>query len=1249
MTTEHKDLDYLKGKFEDGDRPTGDDFARLLDSCHNTKQMTDVTITKNLDVQGVTLLEQDVTINSDLTTQGRLQVDSDTQLMSSMRLHGPGVFDQTFTVQGSVSLNNTLNVAGVTNIHNILLVQDGVTLQDTLQVHGAVILSNGLIIAGDVVMDSNLVTHGTIFANTMQVSGATDITGPVTISGTLHTDDTTINTLKVSGAARFDEHVHIKGDLRVDGNAYLSAGTSGVINVGDTDQDNINFNADVSSNITPNNSNTHDLGSDTNKWRTTYTNDIVVDGLVDGRDISTDGQTLDNTHSVVSTTSAQWNQTHAHVSANGDTWDDTSSVVQSNSASWEETADINEIINNISPLSADWTAAKTTVFEHSDDWNNTYTTVKSNSSDWEIDQLVDLKDVDATGIENNSILRYESTTNKWVASTVEDEVVKATAALIVFDHGSDSEIPLNGLTLSITDNNQDAPYRTVTFTADSAELSGVNTKIDSTNYTYGTSGLSASPVNMNNIAAVVVDVINLANAEGDISILAGQNNNRIILQQQYGGPGGNTDITGTAVGNSNQAFLHDDNGGSIHHPKFTGGANLNTFASMDDTPAGYGSDAEKFVKVNSTNNGLEFVEHNTSDWDTVVTTVNTNSASWEETADINAIINSISGVSGDWNSVYTDVSETSADWNSVYTSVSTTSSTWDSVYTDVSETSADWNSVYTSVSTTSANWDTAYSDFESVSAQRDAVITKVENASANWDSVYTDVSETSADWNSVYTSVGTTSANWDNVYNYVQTTSGDGYATLDSTGKLLTDQIPELSITRVHVVQNPGDVVNLSPTEGIQVGDVVIVVTTFDNLIAVDTTPGDFGTYNSGTESYSGYNKLALPADLVQTINGNTGPHVILTTDDIDPGSTNMFTTQGQQDMWSDTSSVVQSNSASWEETADIDAIINSISGVSANWDDTYTNVSNISAARDSVITKVEASSGSWDDTYTFVSGDSGTNNTDYNHINYVAVSGDSMNGSLDIVGGELAVGGNVTIAGDLIHQGDTGTRIAYSEDTITLETNSQEYITIDGTASTPNQVIINNPNIEPVDFTIKSVNLTSEPAFFVDGTDGKIGINTEMLTTQFNVSGDSKFTGDMEITGDSSAVNGTYTGDVNITGDISTTGIITSGGTILHDIFTTSDDVHGDLTVHGSISAQSDIITSGTHKVSGDIICEGDARVSGDITITGSLTADNYTSTTGYSVLDGGIIKPGITQDINIGGHILHIVNGLIVGVTDE
>ncbi len=50
MTFEHTNLDELKGRFEDGDRPIGEDFARLLDSCHNTLQDTSVGITGTLTV-----------------------------------------------------------------------------------------------------------------------------------------------------------------------------------------------------------------------------------------------------------------------------------------------------------------------------------------------------------------------------------------------------------------------------------------------------------------------------------------------------------------------------------------------------------------------------------------------------------------------------------------------------------------------------------------------------------------------------------------------------------------------------------------------------------------------------------------------------------------------------------------------------------------------------------------------------------------------------------------------------------------------------------------------------------------------------------------------------------------------------------------------------------------------------------------------------------------------------------------------
>ena len=66
MTFEHTNLDELKGRFEDGDRPIGEDFARLLDSCHNTLQDTSVGITGSLTVSGATTLKGAVGIDSSL-------------------------------------------------------------------------------------------------------------------------------------------------------------------------------------------------------------------------------------------------------------------------------------------------------------------------------------------------------------------------------------------------------------------------------------------------------------------------------------------------------------------------------------------------------------------------------------------------------------------------------------------------------------------------------------------------------------------------------------------------------------------------------------------------------------------------------------------------------------------------------------------------------------------------------------------------------------------------------------------------------------------------------------------------------------------------------------------------------------------------------------------------------------------------------------------------------------------------------
>jgi hypothetical protein len=83
---------------------------------------------------------------------------------------------------------------------------------------------------------------------------------------------------------------------------------------------------------------------------------------------------------------------------------------------------------------------------------------------------------------------------------------------------------------------------------------------------------------------------------------------------------------------------------------------------------------------------------------------------------------------------------------------------------------------------------------------------------------------------------------------------------------------------------------------------------------------------------------------------------------------------------------------------------------------------------------------------------------------------------------------------------------------------------------------------------------------------------------------------------------------------------------------------------VHGSISAQDELTISKFANVSGDMV------VGGDLTADGDFSGKTISSGGSYSTIDDtGQEVTGVTQNVNIGGHVLHIVNGLIVKVTDE
>ena len=500
-----------------------------------------------------------------------------------------------------------------------------------------------------------------------------------------------------------------------------------------------------------------------------------------------------------------------------------------------------------------------------------------------------------------------------------------------------------------------------------------------------------------------------------------------------------------------------------------------------------------------------------------------------------------------------------------------------------------------------------------------------------------------------------------------------------------------MSITRVHTANNPGDVELLSPTTGIQVGDVVVVMSTHDNIIALIDEPT--GVYDAGAKDYTGYAKLAMPDGLVQTVNGKPGPSVVLNPDDfLDDVTAHKFVSQQNIDNWTDTRTTLGTTSGDWNDTRsslqaasgdwnDTRSTLTSVSGdwndtrsslmaasgdwnesqsavnsTSGDWNESQSVVSNTSGDWNDTRSSLMATSGDWNDTrsslmatsgdwnsvYSFVNADSATNNTTYNDDTYVNVAGDTMTGNLNIDGGELVVGGNITMAGDLIHQNDTGTRISFNDDIISLETNGQEFITIDGTAPTPDAVVINDPASTAIHFKIKSV--TTDDALYVDGDTGRIGIGISdfggLESMQCWVNQGLGVVGGFIVNGGNAEIGGAVVASSNV----ETAGHFISAGENLLDIFSTDTDVHGDMTVHGSISAQDELTISKFANVSGDMV------VGGDLTADGDFTGKTVSSGGSYSTIDDtGQSVTGVTQEVNIGGHVLHIVNGLIVKVTDE
>jgi hypothetical protein len=568
-----------------------------------------------------------------------------------------------------------------------------------------------------------------------------------------------------------------------------------------------------------------------------------------------------------------------------------------------------------------------------------------------VDGSINTRDVAADGAKLDSLDSFvRSNSDSWeesehilaVSSTVETvssvltsniNTLNHTLSVYIDDNVSAVNTNIDSVSSVVDENNNNLTNLIQSNHAD------INLRVDALNVT-----LSDTTSNLNDVTTVVAtnsaswndhtDITNLisnlnqvtttvASNSGDWSVDVNTDTNRLVDMLDVDASNIQHDNVLKYNSSDQTWYAANDLHGEGHHE--------DTFIELHDTPVNYAAgQAGDFVKLNSTNNGLDFVSHDTDGWDQVKATVASNSASWNDHTDITNLTNTVVTNSASWND-HTDVTQLTTDITNVTSTVATNSASWND-HTDITDltstvatNSASWNDhtdvtqlttglsdVTSTVATNSASWND-HTDVTQLTTGLSDVTSTVATNSASWND-HTDityltstVATNSASWNdhtditNLTSTVATNSASWNDhtditdLTNTVATNSAS-WAVLDDQGKLLTQQIPELSITQTYTVQNTEEVASLNPAEGIQRGDVIIVTSTYDNLIAKQDNPS--GAYNSTTKTYSGYSKLARPDAYVTSVNDMYG-NVTIESDDIsDNDNDNKWVSQSQIDQW---------------------------------------------------------------------------------------------------------------------------------------------------------------------------------------------------------------------------------------------------------------------------------------------------------------------------------------------------------------
>ena len=177
---------------------------------------------------------------------------------------------KTSTPQYPLDINGTARttnaeVTGQVDVGNITVTGNTIsTTQSALNFSAA----DGIVYNNEIHVDDLVITNNTIRATD------TNQNFEIVTSGT--------GVVDIIGNTEVQGNIHATGNIRADGN----------ITIGDSDTDSITINADITSNIVPDASDTYSLGTPTKRWNNAYANNLTVDNLALSGNISVQGLDL---------------------------------------------------------------------------------------------------------------------------------------------------------------------------------------------------------------------------------------------------------------------------------------------------------------------------------------------------------------------------------------------------------------------------------------------------------------------------------------------------------------------------------------------------------------------------------------------------------------------------------------------------------------------------------------------------------------------------------------------------------------------------------------------------------------------------------------------------------------------------------------------------------------------------------------------------------------------------------------------